>query len=273
MSDRWRRLLAGALLVESAAGFSPWISAVHPPAWYVEIPSWVYQGWSVLAALLGTLMVLRRKAIFAVALFTMIALQLGGSIPRVLDLHLAGGYAPFLYFQVPAIVLTALGAPLLWGAAMERRRDPMDAKNGRRGRIGAWLALGGFVSMLVQQFPYLFSVFRELPEFTLTLSGWYALLMSLLHLGERILLLWSSLEMLRRIPDEAIGRLRMSRVHRMMVAWITVVAVTLTVSGLRYLDLGSGDRLVPIQIWTAALHVTLILVIALSTDRAEGIAA
>ena len=49
MSDRWRRLLAVALVIESAAGFAPWISAVHPPNWYLEIPSWVYHGWSVLA--------------------------------------------------------------------------------------------------------------------------------------------------------------------------------------------------------------------------------
>jgi hypothetical protein len=41
MSDRERRVLAVALLAESAAGFTPWISA-SPPAWWLEIPSWIY---------------------------------------------------------------------------------------------------------------------------------------------------------------------------------------------------------------------------------------
>jgi hypothetical protein len=269
MSDRWRRLLAVALVIESAAGFAPWISAVHPPNWYLEIPSWVYHGWSVLAMLLGILLVLRCRAVFVLAVFTMIALQLGGTIPRVLDLHLAGGYAAFLYFQVPAMLFTALGAPLLWGAARALRRNPTEPKDVRRGRIGAGLALAGFVCMVVQQAPYLYSVSRELPKFALSLPGWYGLLMSLLHLGEQILLLWGSVEMLRRISDETVGVLRMGRVHRLMVGWIVVVAATLTATGLRYYELGGGDRLVPLQLWMAAFYLTLTFVIA----RAEGVTA
>jgi len=277
MSDRWLCFLAVALVLESAAGFTPWISAVDPPRWYLEIPAWVYYLWSILAGLLGILMVLKREAVFAVAVFTMIVVQLSGTIPRLLGLDPARGFTIFSYLQVPGMLLTSLGAPLLWRAAMALGQVPTDPRNGRLGKIGAGLALAGMACTLARQTPYLLSVARELPEFSTQSTGGYALGMSLLHLGERILLLWSSIEMLRRIPDEAVARQRMRRVHRMMIGWMTVVAVTLTVSDLWYFTLGEGSRLVPLQLWASAVYLSLTCVIV-STPRwvrvrLEGVAA
>jgi hypothetical protein len=204
-------------------------------------------------------LVLRRKAAFAVAVGVMIALQLGVTIPRVLDLHRAGGYAAFLYFQVPAILLTALGAPLLWRAAMH----PRDA---RCGKSGAWLSLAGFVAWWCSNFPIYFRLsasFRSLrspPE-----RVWSA------HVDAPSRRSRPAPVELHR--DAAAGRRRRRRPAAdapgpsAMVAWVTMVAATLTLQGLWYLTMGgAGERLVLASSGSPPSILTLTLLIAFSME-------
>ena len=259
MIARW---LALALVIESAAGFTPWISAVESPPWYLELPSSVYYGWSLLAAVLGILMLLGRKSILTAAVVAMTALQLSGSIPRLRGLDPRIGYTAFFYFNVPAMVLTSLGASLLWRASRALRQAPLEPGARTLGRRAAVLALVGMSCTLLQQAPYLWSVLLSLPDFATSSTSGYGSVMSLLHLTDRLLLLWSAVEMLR-IPNV----LRMNRVNRMMIGWAIVVTTTLTVSALWYLTFGQGARLVPLHLWAAAVYLTVSLVIVLAPDR------
>jgi len=272
--DRRLPILGVLLLVESAAGFTPWISAADFPRGYVEPPSWAYTTWSILAAILGIVIFLERRAVFAMAIFSLNAVELTGWVARLVAIHRMKALTVFLSFLVPGMMFMALGPPLLWGAARALRENPMDSRSCRLGRIGAGLTFAGIVCLLVQEAPYLLSIFRESRNPIDVSVGWHGPLVSLAQLVGRILLVWSSVEMLRRVREEAVGRVRMRRVDRLMCGWIALTGVGAAVTGL--LDVPA--RLVAPNLWESALEVTLILVTAFSADRwcrarAEGVPA
>src|SRR4030095_2792819 len=260
MKDRWLPFLAVALLVESAAGFTPWISEVYPRRSAVmETPRWVYCLFSSFAGLLGIVTLhhtlQNRGGVSFQSLFRVsVGFYAGTVLLESLSLVLIVCWSFSLY--IPANVLTCVGSSLIWGAAMARRDHLEDLHLARFGRIGAWLTFSGFVLSFVQEVPGLIQSFRWLHSQTV---GWYPLL-SVFYLVSRILVLWSVIEMLRKAPDPATGRLRMRRVYRLMSgSAATMAAASLLAFGLGFVSTELSHFSLP-NLWRNTVYLTMFLV-------------
>ena len=219
-TDRWLPILALALIAASMAGF-------FLPA---PEPIFLHHAFSVVAGALGAVALVRsirpdpNPSSWTTAgfgAFTVLAVLTANIVQTYWKLgSLSAPGLTFLF--VPATVLTTCGATLFWGAALARRDHPGHERLALIGRIGAGLSQLGFVFAFVQEVPSLrYVTGAGMPG----MGAPAAVLTPLLRLAIRALLLWASVEMMRSGSDPELLRLRFTRVHRIMIAWLVLLAL------------------------------------------------
>jgi hypothetical protein len=221
-TDRWLPILAIALIAGSAVGF--FLTPSEPVI--------LQQVSSVLAAALGAVTLVRslrpdpKPSSWATAGFGVFVLLavLASNLVQTFWKFRSFAYAEFTYLSIPATLLMTCGATLFWAVALTRRDHPDHEGLARLGRIGAGIAQLGFLFAFLQEIPS----FRYMASSGMAGSGnpW-GVLTSVLRLVIRVLLLWGSIEMMRGGSDPEQLRLRFARVHRILLAWLVLLALIL----------------------------------------------
>jgi len=265
MKDRWLPYLAVALLIVAAAGFTPWIASADPAGSRpFRSPPWAYQSSAALAGLLGTVCLLesqrsRPRLLFGAAFLAMATAAIIHSVGWIVGQNLSSSAVWYL-ISIPGTILLNAGGTLFWGAAVVRRDFPENPGTAGIGRLGAKLGLTGLILSVLQQIPGIIFTLQRVQQMNV---GLYPLL-SVLQVAWRVLFLWCAIDMLRRLPDPAVCRLRMRRVDRMM--WGSVgVAAGSTVLRL-FLNFTMAQQPIP-NLWHNILYILMFIVSAFATAR------
>ncbi len=166
----------------------------------------------------------------------------------------------FLY--IANTVLIWMGAPFLWGAALARRQEPGSLAAQKAGRLAAGAVQVGFVFLFAAEVRML----ERFGNFGRTGAGLenalYALV-QLVNLGERILILWASIESVRAAVDDEVIVRRAVRINRLMGGWLLMVGLSLILSHLHARVAYPGSMSVPEgysvgrAIWRVAVELLL----------------
>jgi hypothetical protein len=265
MKDRSLSFLAVALLIEAAAGFTPWIAAAAPTGSRpYPSPPWDYRSSAALAGLLGTVCLLefqrkRPRLLFGAAFLGMATTGVIHSLGWIVGQNFA---SPALWYliSIPSTILMTAGGTLFWGAAVVRRDFPEHPGLTGIGRLGAKLGITGLVLSVLQQIPGIIFTMQRVQQMNV---GLYPLL-SVFQVAWRVLFLWCAVDMLRRLPDPAVCRLRMRRVDRMLWASVGVAAGSTLLR--LFLNFKMAQQPLP-NLWHNILYLLMFIACAFATAR------
>jgi len=273
-AERWLRILGIALLAESALTFIPWLSSMPWDSKAGEGVSIVmsFLGHAVVPGLLGaiTLVTYRRAERAAVLRNAAVA----GVV--AVEFFLVGWYFVrepvsnlWGYSELLSILLMVAAAPALWGSALARleapRREPLLLFS----RKSAGLVQVAFIIRFVARARYW------------TSFGWMGsgadagfVIWSLTEIVESVFLLWASIESMRQTVDEADGRRRAAKMHRMMRLWLICIVLGNIVGHVfQVLKDHGAFRQVPYYLWTLAINLTSTMIAVFAVARSCGAAA
>jgi hypothetical protein len=191
-------------------------------------------------------------AIFALLLFGFVEM-----IQQMANLKSYG------FFAIIQTLLMILGAPVLWGAALARRADPGSLAAQKTGRLSAGAVQLGFCFLFAAEVHRL-AQFRFTEQMGSAASAAVYALFQLVDVGERVLLLWASVESVRAAADDAVILRRAVRIHRIMGGWLILGVAAAVLGNLRYYLTSSSTPGMTVYVWRSALLFLLTFGVAVA---------